>query len=237
MSDVVILAGGSPHAHDFEANGRALARMIGARGHAVEVIDDPTHAASRLAERPADALVVNGLWWRMLGESYDRWRDRFGYSPSEPTRAALTKFVHDGGGLVAMHTASICFDDWPAWSHIVGGGWRWGVSSHPPVGPVEARVVATHPVVAGLDALTLVDEVYGDQSIDDAVEVLAVARRSTADREQPVVWAHRYGAGRVIYDGFGHDVASIERPEHVRLIEQALGWVLGSSDEAVGAVQ
>jgi uncharacterized protein len=238
MSRVLLLAGGSPHAHDFESSGSATAEVISALGHDVQRCHDPDAAAALLGS-PAgeggssiDALVVLGLWWQMAGDAYDAWRERHAYTTPATTRSALTSFVHDGGGLLAMHTTPICFDDWPEWADVVGGGWRWGVSSHPPLGRVHARVVADdHPVVAGApDVLELDDEVYGDLDIRDGVDVLAVARRHDADDEQPVMWAHRFGAGRVVFDGFGHDVASIRQPDHTRIIEQAVTWILGSDD-------
>ena len=223
-----MLAGGSPHAHDFAATGAALAALVTRAGHRVEVVAHPDDAAARVDGAGAvDALVVNALWWRMLGDVYEPWRDGFGYSPPVATRDALAGFVHGGGGLVAMHTAPICFDDWPGWGDIVGGAWRWGVSSHPARGPVTARFVAAHPVVAGLPGeLRLLDEVYGDLAVSDDVNVLAVASRDPSDADQPVVWTRQYGAGRVVFDGFGHDARSIGEPTHARLITQALAWVL-----------
>jgi type 1 glutamine amidotransferase len=94
---------------------------------------------------------------------------------------------------------------------------------------VHARVVSTdaaaHPVLAGLaPTLDLVDEVYGEVDLADGCEVLMVARRTADDREQPVVWAHRFGDGRVVYDGFGHDAASINDPHHAALLRAAARW-------------
>lgn len=228
MSRVLVLAGGSPHAHDFAATGAALRDLFTGAGHVVHLVDDPDLAAQYLRS-PADvpdALVVDGLWWQMLGEAYDAWRDEHAYSPPDETRDALQAFVRDGGGLVALHTTSICFDDWPEWGDVVGAAWQWGVSSHPPAAPIRARVVADHPVVVGLPGeIALHDEVYGDMLLGD-VAVLAVAKRHESDADQPVVWAHRYGRGRVVFDGFGHDTTSIRDPNHSRLLTQALDWVL-----------
>lgn len=227
MADVVILSGGSPHAHDFPAIGAALAALFSAEGHDVLVVDHPESAVMALDEHRAKALVVAGLWWRMLGDSYDRWRGDYAYSPPDTTRGALTGFVENGGGLVAVHTAPICFDDWPGWGKLVGGAWDWGVSSHPPYGPVTARIVATHPVVDGSPTeIALDDEVYGDLRVADDVTTLAVARRAPDDAEQPVVWAHHNGSGRVVFNGFGHDAASIRHPDNARILVQALRWVL-----------
>lgn len=230
MSTVVVLAGGSPHAHDFAAVGAALAELVAAAGHDPVVIDHPDAAAASLDTGVA-GLVVAGLWWPMAGAAYDAWRAEFGYSPPPATRAALEGFVTAGGGLLALHTAAICFSDWPGWGDIVGGSWCWGVSHHPPRGAVEVTVVgAGHPVVAGLPSrFALVDEVYGDLALRDGITVLAVAPRHDGDADQPVVWTHTHGRGRVAYSGFGHDVAAVVDPHHARLLDQGLRWVLGGS--------
>jgi len=226
MSRVLLLAGGSPHAHDFAATGAALAELITDCGHDVRLFSDPDLAAQALASSP-DAIVVDGLWWLMGGEAYDTWRPDHGYSPSDATRSALVEYVRSGGGLLAVHTTLICFDDWPAWGDVLGGAWQWGVSSHPPVGPVAVRVVTDHPVVAGSPiTIDLHDEVYGDLEIRSDVEVLAVARRHDDDADQPVVWTHRFGSGRVVVDALGHDPASIRHPDHARLLVQGLNWTL-----------
>lgn len=226
MTRVVVLAGGSPHAHDFEVSGRALVDLIEGRGYDVDLVVHPDDAAALLGEG-VDALVVNALWWQMLGEAYEPWRATYGYSPPERTRAALASFVIDGGGLLAVHTAPICFDDWPEWGDLVGGAWEWGVSSHPPSNTVTGVVVGSHPVVDGLpERFTIVDEVYGDMKIDRSVDVLVVAKRHADDDDQPVVWAHGFGAGRVVFDCFGHDAASIRQSDNARLLGQAIDWIV-----------
>ncbi len=224
MSRVVVLAGGSPHAHDFAATGAELASIAAAAGHDVELLADPDDLPETLTG--AAALVFDGLWWRMHGAAYDEWRDRYGYSPPSATRTALTGFVSAGGGLLAVHTAPISFDDWPGWGDVVGGRWQWGVSSHPSPQPSEVRVVSDHPVVAGIDSpITITDEIYGDLAVGDSVDVLAVGTRHEGDADQPLVWAHRFGEGRVVYDALGHDVPSLRHPDHSRLLRQALAWI------------
>lgn len=230
MATVLVLSGGPDHAHDFAATGDALVTLLRDAGHQVDRCDDPDEAAERLtrSDRPR-ALVVNALRWRMLGDRYDPWRERWGYTTPPATRAAIDGFVRAGGGLVGNHTASICFDDWDGWGEVLGGAWDWERSSHPPLGPVRATRTAAgagHPVTAAMpDALELVDEVYGDQRLVPGVEVLATARRSAEDAEQPVVWAHHHGEGRVVYDGFGHDVTSLTDPYHAELLRRAVTWV------------
>ena len=225
MTRVLLLTGGSPHAHDFTTICASLDTVLSAAGHDVVRVGHPDQAADLLRDSQYDVLVVHGLWWRMLDEVYEPWRE-FAYSTPAPTREAIDTFVRSGGGLLALHTAPICFDDWPGWGDIVGGSWRWGTSSHPPVGPVSARIASDHPVVAGLSStIELVDEVYGDLDVRDGIEILAVAQRTDGDVDQPVVWTYRCGDGLVVFDGFGHDDTSIADADHARLIRQAIDWV------------
>lgn len=227
MTSVVVLTGGPEYAHDFVASSAAIAQVLRCDGHTVAVVDHPDAVAEVLAA--AQVLVVNALWWRMLGERYDHLRDTWGYHTSDATRHAIESFVRAGGGLVGSHTASICFDDWPEWGDVLGGAWQWGCSSHPAAGPVHAEVTegaSGHPVMNGVPVLDLVDEVYGDQSLRPATRVLMTARRTPDDRDQPVVWAASYGAGRVVYDGFGHDAASLLDAQHQRLLRNAVRWVI-----------
>jgi len=228
MTDVLILTGGPDHAHDFAATGAALADIVGNAGLTAAIVDQPDEAAAALRDGEYRTLVVNALRWQMHGERYDRWRSDWSYSTPPATRRAIAGFVAAGGGLVGNHTASICFDDWPEWRDVLGGVWDWATSAHPPQGPVTAVIdpSTAHPVVAGLpEEFVVDDEVYGDLDLDPAAERLAHARRHDGDEPQPVLWAHRYGEGRVVYDGFGHDVASLRHPVHSQLLRQALAWV------------
>jgi type 1 glutamine amidotransferase len=88
------------------------------------------------------------------------------------------------------------------------------------------RIVSDHPVVGGIESpITITDEIYGDLAVGHTVDVLAVGTRHDGDPDQPLVWAHRFGEGRVVYDALGHDVSSLRHPAHARLITQALAWV------------
>lgn len=189
------------------------------------LVDHPDAVAPLLEDPSIDVLVVNALRWRMLADRYEQWREEWAYHTSPRTKSAITDFVRRGGGLVGNHTAPICFDDWPEWVDVMGGGWVWDVSSHPPLGPVSATIVdLEHPVTRGVSpAVVLDDEVYGDLELRD-VKVLATARRTPDDRQQPVVWTHQFGSGRVAYVCFGHDVTSLRHPDVSKLIEQAVQW-------------
>lgn len=231
MASVVLLAGGSPHAHDYDAIGAAWHRLLKSAGHDVVIVDHPDLLVSQL-DSTVDVLVVSALFWQMRGDGYDRWRPEWGYTTPPATRAAISEFVSSGGGLVANHTAPICFDDWDEWGTIVGCRWQWGISSHPPVGRCQARLMLDHPITDGLSpVISLDDEVYGDLVISDNIDVLAVAKRSADDADQPVLFTHRHHAGSVVFAGFGHHAASIEHPQHGPLLLRSVDWVSGSLNE------
>jgi len=219
----LVLCGGSPHAHDFRSIGSALTALLGPETVLVEHPDD---FAERLGEG-WDLTVVHALWWSMTGDTYDAWREDWGYRTTPDTIKAIERHVSEGGNLLSLHTAPICFDDWPGWADLLGGGWQWGVSSHPPKGPIEIRLTGAHPITADLPpTITLDDEVYGDLRMSPDTMVLAVARRHPDDREQPIIWTHRHGTGRVVHIGVGHDADSINHRDVRTLITNSADWLI-----------
>lgn len=215
----VLLCGGSPHAHDFAVIGSSLAEALGGE---TDVVDHPDRLGS-LAD--AELLVVHGLWWRMLDSAYDAWRDDWAYETSAETKTTVRDYVAGGGALLAMHTAPVCFDDWPEWSEILGAGWVWGESSHPP--PMPAQVACEpHAITDGLGTgFEIVDEIYGGLDVSPGVDVVARARRSADDEPQPLVWTHRFGQGRIVVDLLGHDDRSLDDPAHRCLLANAVAWL------------
>ena len=235
MSRIRVITGGPDFAHDFvgpHGTGPALAAVLRDAGHQVDCTDDVE--SGFIGCDDVDVVVVNALRWRMLADQYQQWRDQWAFSPSPQARRSIVDFVERGGGLVACHTAMICFDDWDQWGELLGGTWVWGTSSHPAPALVQLTITqATHPVMAGLTDVQLVDEVYGDVSMGHDITVLATARRHDDDADQPVVWTRHAGRGRVVVNGFGHDVASIGTPAHQQLLRQAVAWCADHDHEGV----
>ncbi|MET8139000.1 ThuA domain-containing protein [Sphaerisporangium sp. NPDC005288] len=216
MATNVILSGGP--AHDFPATSAALAEVLAEAGVRSLVTDD---IAGTLAAGPRpDLVTVNAL--RRLAD--DGWSRSLGVAPfrlPRAARAALLAHLDRGGGVLAVHAASICFDDWPAWRGLVGAAWVWGASHHPPLGPAEVKVHGGHPIVEGLADFELVDEIYSDLEVSPGVRPLA------SSLGQPLVWAREVRGGRLVYDALGHDARSYESPSHRALLLRAARWLLG----------
>lgn len=217
----VVLSGGPTH--DFPATTACLAELLAEQDLTAEVHEDVDAGLRGLPG--AALLVVNALRWTMTGPGTpDRYRSQaaeLGVSPSPAARAALGAHLAAGGGLLAMHTATICFDDWPEYAAAVGGAWVWGSSSHPPLGRLDVTVAAEHPLVAGLSDFTIEDERYSDLALAPDVEPLLTCAG------QPLLWAREHGGGRVVYAVLGHHPPSYEVPEHREIVRRAISWTAG----------
>ncbi|MEN3537686.1 ThuA domain-containing protein [Microbispora sp. ZYX-F-249] len=214
----LILSGGV--AHDFPATSAALAGVLAEIGIESEITED---IAGALAEPPPVGLItVNAFRWRIDGDDFAEERDRWRFETPDSVRRTLLAHLARGGGLLAVHTASLCFDDWPEWAEIVGGAWRWGKSYHPPIGPAEVGLAGGHPIVDGLTGFEVTDEVYTDLDVLPDVEPLAYSG------DQPLLWARTVAGGRVVYDALGHDTRSYENPVRRALLRRAARWLLGN---------
>jgi len=241
VSRHLLLSGGP--LHDFAATSAALARLLDEQGLRTEIVDQPDEAVARLraaaagAEEPVALLTVNALRWGMAQDGYEAFRDEFAHRLTDPDAAVLDRYVRDGGGLLALHTAVICFDGHPVWRTLCGATWAWGTSAHPPLGPVTVAVTPAgreHPVTVGVDDFTVEDEVYGFLDEGDGLDPLVTGDHG--GREHPLVWTRSVGRGRVVTDLLGHGPASLEHPAHRRLLTQAVAWARRDhADATVGS--
>ena len=270
----LLLSGGPGPEHDFAATAEALAGVLGSRGetnadrapsvdgHSVdrELIDremiettivmDP-HAAFEQLDAAArdgagfDLLTVNALRWRMDAERYAARRGDFAFSLGNSDLDAVEAHLGRGGGLLAVHTAAICFDADARWHAMLGASWNWQRSSHPPLGLVDVHVADAgreHPITSATSNFTVDDEIYTDLDTDPSCVALLTARPgrcvhscngATAETHggtednvggAPVLWAREHGGGRVVTHLLGHGVASITNAHHALLIRSAAVW-------------
>ncbi|MGA1677746.1 MAG: ThuA domain-containing protein, partial [Pseudomonadales bacterium] len=131
------------------------------------------------------------------------------------------------GALLGLHTAAICFGDWPGWGDILGGRWAWGRSFHPPEQQVEVRVAqGAHSICAGIEDFVVTDEIFHHLEPTAAWHALLTARATPDGAEQSLCWTHEWGAGRVFYDALGHTKSSLLNRSHRQLLAQATRWLL-----------
>ncbi|MEU8248658.1 ThuA domain-containing protein [Nonomuraea sp. NPDC048916] len=216
MARNLILSGGL--FHDFDATSSALAQVLAEVGIESEITDDIAGALSEPSE--VQLITVNALRWQMGLDRFADLRDEWRFELPAQARTTLLDHLDRGGGLLGMHSASICFDDWQGWPRVLGGSWSWPTSHHPPLGWTGVRVHGGHPVVEGLRDFDLVDEVYSD------LRVLPDVRPLASSNGQPLVWARPVRRGRVFYDALGHDTRSYDNEIHRTLLQRAALWLL-----------
>lgn len=225
-----LLLSGGP-GHDFAATNGAVALLLDRQGVHTTVVEEPADLVAHL--RDADAgrlppfalLTVNALHWGMDTPRYAHLRPTQARHLDDADARVIESFVRRGGGLLALHTAVICFDAQPRWRALLGASWDWEASSHPPWGAVAARVTPAgraHPLTAGLGDFVIDDEAYGFLDEMDGLAPLLTAAHG--GRDQPLLWAREVGHGRVVTDLLGHGAASTQHPAHRTILTRAAAW-------------
>ena len=229
MHKNLIISGGIFHPFDESSN--ALTGILHEVGVESNVTDDVDAGIHALAGGSYDLLTINALRWGMMtADKYEPYRAEWAYRMPQSSRDTLMKFVEAGGALLGLHTASICFDDWQQWGSVLGGQWQWGISHHPPLGPVSVRPTENRHVVSnGIQAFEMIDEIYHDLKLQPDVVPLLEGGTAAGVDVQPLVWAREFGNGRVVYDALGHNAASVNQPQHRQLLQQAARWLVADT--------
>ncbi len=218
----VMLVGGIYH--PFDEYAEEITSLCTEIGVDTIVTDDVEAAIGQL--EGAALFTLYALRWRMLNhEKYIPHRPRWAFEMPQALADTLRSYVANGGPMLAMHTASICFDDWPGFAQVLGGQWVWNTSFHPEPGAVDVIPAGEHPIVSGSDRFTLSDEVYHNLALEPGSTPLLQARVPDGDW-QTVAWAYEGGGGRVVYDALGHDGASLRDTAHRAFLRSSLRWLM-----------
>lgn len=214
--------------HDFAATAAAFAKVVEPMGVQTTIVFGADAALSNVDVSNCDLLTIDALLFTMTQhEKYAPLREQYAFELSARARESVERYVREGGSLLGLHTASICFDGWAQWARILGAGWVWGQSSHPPAGNVRVeRVIDGDDIVADARPFEVFDEVYRGLQVAPEAEPLLQARAESDDKLHPVMWRYRYGAGRVIYDALGHGPDSITEPTHLGILKRAVQWLI-----------
>lgn len=154
------------------------------------------------------------------------WTEKWGFELPDSARQGFLSFLGAGKGLLALHAASGCFDDWPEYRQILGAWWEWGHSSHPPVQELAMRVRAgKHPIVDGVQDFKIVDEFFMNLRFAGAIDPLVESDWEGATH--PIAWVRHVGKGRVYYNALGHGVEAVANPAYGKLIQRGALWVAG----------
>ncbi len=156
-----------------------------------------------------------------------------GYNLNDAQERALEKFVEDGGGIVGIHGASLTFGKSQMWLRLLGARF----TGHIP-GTHKLNIVIadkSHPITAGINDFSIVDEEYKHRFADVPRHVLARFRErppgSDPKANMDIVWTRDIGKGRVFYCALGHGKDAWENPSWQKLIIQGILWSAGRPHE------
>ena len=209
----LILSGGI--FHPFEETSASVAGQLG--GHGVtSIVRDVRTGFETLRTEAFDLVTVNALSWSMIqADKYQPFRDQHAFTPSDADRRAMQRHLAEGGGLLGLHTAAICFDRWAEWPAMLGIAWVWGQSHHPPP--------ATVTVTDASGEFEIWDELYCAMTVAPGASVLATGRTAGIDDAQPVFTQK----DRSAYLALGHDLTATANPGYRRLLLAAAERALG----------
>jgi len=226
-----LIISGHDH-HDWRSTTPYLRKLLDDTGRfEVRVEEEPTGITAATLEN-FDVLILhyNGLRW-----------------PAETEKAVLDA-IRSGKGAVALHAATYTFGGlktqgpefhdkeffqppWADWGKMIGAHWRIS----PPSGHSGRKVFTvkfpntTHPITQGLAPFRISDELYHNLITEPDLEVLATAYdkpgQNGTGKDEPQIWVHNYGKGRVCYTAFGHDLSSMQEPEFGATFTRAAEWV------------
>ncbi len=215
----LIMSGGV--AHDYAGTSHILSEILARVGIESEVREDfDVFEDGSLLK--FDMLTLNCVRWTC--DQTPDWRDEWHFELSTMARKGLLDFLAQGKGLLALHAATICFDDWPEYQKILGAWWDWGYSGHAPLREHAMHVrTDDHPIVEGIGDFAIMDELYTNPRITDSVDPLIEAEWE--GKAHPILWLREYGNARVCYNALGHGAEAFENLAFQILIQRCALWV------------
>ena len=120
---------------------------------------------------------------------------------SQSALTGLDAFVSDGGGILAIHSATASFKEANRFFEILGGRFV----GHGAVEEIEVKRVKDE--IFDVGDFVIKDELYIHE-LQPGIDVHFTAKHEGKDI--PVVWTYRYGKGKVCYAVPGHTTSEHE---------------------------
>ena len=133
----------------------------------------------------------------------------------------LWDFVHQGGGLVAVHATDANKTSDVYWELLGGrftghGGGKYSVRIYD----------HDHPITAGLSDFEIADETYAHLFHKNAC-MRCLVRMDRGNERQSMAWVQQHGNGRAFTTGFGDNQGAWSNPQFERLVVRAMYWAVG----------
>jgi type 1 glutamine amidotransferase len=147
---------------------------------------------------------------------------------NEEEETALQNYVHGGGRILAIHSASDAEYSWPWYHKLIGASFK----DHPAI--QQARSIlqeSAHPSAMGLPINWIrTDEWYNFKDLQSDINVVynldeTTYSGGTHGATHPISWYHEFEGGRVFYTAMGHTSSSYTEPLFVQHIGGAIVWL------------
>ena len=154
---------------------------------------------------------------------------------TDEIQKAFVDYVEAGGGLLAVHNATVPSETSLVMSRLMGCKFTF----HPNNCPVLVSPLKPHPVTNGVNTFTEVDEHYRLEILDDNVDILMASYSSAQGEESKFTedpyhntteWidaaalVRKQGKGRVCVLTPGHLLPVWHNVEFQKLLENAINW-------------
>ncbi|WP_097911257.1 ThuA domain-containing protein [Streptomyces sp. b84] len=217
LKDVLVYTRTTAYRHESIPAARTALRELGEEeGFTVETSEDPAvFTDASLAGRGAVVFLSTS-----------------GDVLTEEGRAALRRWITDGGGFLGVHSAACTEYDWPYYGELLGARFAGHPAFQPGTVLVENR---NHPATAHLPARwEWSDEWYDFRTGPrrPGVRVLATVDETGYEgggmgADHPLVWCGDSGAGRSFYTALGHADEAYSDPAFRRHLLGGLRWAAG----------
>jgi type 1 glutamine amidotransferase len=175
------------------------------------------------------------------------WNNASGDVLTADQRAAFRSWVERGGSYLGVHGAG--GDPVISQGHTSLADWKWYVDTlvgaqfvvHSSIMPGDIHIEdPKSPITKGLPATWhRAEEWYAFERSPRAtpgIHVLATVDeksytpgRATMGSDHPLVWWHCVGQGHSVYSALGHAGSMYAEPLMIRLLDNAMGWLLDES--------
>ena len=209
---MLILLGGLHH--DFDGFGRAMKPVFETDDWSVESTYD-LDVLTRLDE--ADYQVV--LSYTCLSKNIPEQEKPTPERLTDEQIHGLSGWVQQGGGLLAVHCATVIGESNPDLARLLGGSFI----SHPaPLAFTVYPVSDGHPIISNVPPFDVHDEFYIERC-EPSVAIHMSAEYEGATH--PMAWSKPEGVGRVVHIAPGHFPDVWNHPHYQRLMIQAVHWL------------
>jgi len=227
-----VVAKGAFHHESTEVGAEEVRRYFTANGYSCLVTDDPAFFTSEAMAKLRCIVLCN-----TNHELFE----------TDAQREAFYKFVENGGGLLATHSASADERGSQRFREFLGGSFERHYRKHQPVPFRHAD--RSHPAIACLppDYVWEDDEVYLNHPDEDNVRPLLILdwkdvleeSRKTDKYGCPksgghvLEWCKTFGKGRIYYTALGHNPKDWGKMEWQLHLLEAARWTMGERPDNV----